>query len=316
MAFYLGPILEPPSAALALDDAGRRAALGRLTASAEAARVAGPNPGAARLAPALQRFGAAAPSAAALAELERRLTGTLPALLKSLSAALRAGHVTITDLPDGLRRHWLSPDGRARVLVRPAGPLTDNVRLEAFVRAVLSIAPEATGTPVVVTQAGDVIVGAFRQASWLVLGVITALLAVVLRRPRDILLVLAPLGLAVLLTVGTAVLLGENLNFANVIALPLLLGLGVSGAIHVVMRWRQEAAAETVAVTSTPRAVLFSTLTTIASFGSLAVSEHRGLASMGLLLTIAILWSLVCTVVVLPSALALIDRRHARSATS
>jgi predicted RND superfamily exporter protein len=131
----------------------------------------------------------------------------------------------------------------------------------------------------------------------------------VLRRPRDILLVLAPLGLAVLLTAATAVLLGLSLNFANVIVLPLLLGLGVSGAIHVVMRWRVEAFSDRIAVTSTPRAVLFSALTTVASFGSLAVSPHRGLASMGLLLTIAILWSIVSTLVVLPNVLALLGRR-------
>jgi predicted RND superfamily exporter protein len=87
-----------------------------------------------------------------------------------------------------------------------------------------------------------------------------------------------------------------------------LLGLGVSGAIHVVMRWREETDPEQVAATSTPRAVLFSALTTIASFGSLALSDHPGLASMGLLLTIAILWSLVCTLVVLPGALALIGK--------
>ena len=134
----------------------------------------------------------------------------------------------------------------------------------------------------------------------------------VLRRLRDILLVLAPLGLAVLFTAAGAVLLGLRLNFANVIVLPLLLGLGVSGAIHVVMRWREEAGGrQTVAGTSTPRAVLFSALTTIASFGSLALSRHLGLASMGLLLTIAILCSLVCTLVVLPSVLALLDRRAA-----
>jgi predicted RND superfamily exporter protein len=105
------------------------------------------------------------------------------------------------------------------------------------------------------------------------------------------------------------VLLGLSLNFANVIALPLLLGLGVSGAIHVVMRWREEKFSSAVAASSTPRAVLFSALTTIASFGSLALSQHRGLASMGLLLTIAILWSLVSTLVVLPSVLALLGRR-------
>ncbi len=100
---------------------------------------------------------------------------------------------------------------------------------------------------------------------------------------------------------------------ANVIVLPLLLGLGVSGAIHVVMRWRGEAESEEVAATSTPRAVMFSALTTIASFGSLALSSHRGLASMGLLLTIAILRSLVCTLVVLPGMLTL---AHGRSPES
>jgi len=98
-----------------------------------------------------------------------------------------------------------------------------------------------------------------------------------------------------------------------VIVLPLLLGLGVSGGIHVVMRWRGEAESEEVAATSTPRAVMFSALTTIASFGSLALSSHRGLASMGLLLTIAILRSLVCTLVVLPGMLTL---AHGRSPES
>ncbi len=161
------------------------------------------------------------------------------------------------------------------------------------------------------TGAGAAVIAAFQQASWLALGLITLLLAAVLRRLVDILLVLVPLALAVLFTAAGAVLLGLSLNFANVIVLPLLLGLGVSGAIHVVMRWREAGGPQRVAATSTPRAVLFSALTTIASFGSLALSRHLGLASMGLLLSIAILCSLICTLVVLPSLLALIDRRAA-----
>jgi hypothetical protein len=99
------------------------------------------------------------------------------------------------------------------------------------------------------------------------------------------------------------------LNFANVIVLPLLLGLGVSGALHVVMRWREEGEGGDLAATSTPRAVLFSALTTVASFGTLAISAHPGLASMGLLLTIAIFWSLVCSLLILPSVLALASPR-------
>jgi predicted RND superfamily exporter protein len=142
---------------------------------------------------------------------------------------------------------------------------------------------------------------------------IAILLAFVLRDLRDLVFALAPLALAVLFTAASAVLLGLQLNFANVIVLPLLLGLGVSGALHVVMRWREEGRLASLAATSTPRAVLFSALTTVASFGSLAISDHPGLASMGLLLTIAIFWSLVCNLLILPNMLALANPRRATS---
>jgi hypothetical protein len=306
LAFYLGPILEPAGPPQPLEEGERQLALEHLRTSIARAAAAGPNPGATRLAEFLERFDqTVGPIEAAHAELERRLTGTLPDLLQRLRQSLEAGPVTLAHLPQSLRDRWLSADGQARILVRPAAPLTDNAALEAFARAVLAVAPDATGTPIIVMAGGAAVVGAFQKASWIALALITVLLVLVLGRVRDILLVLAPLGLAVLFTAASAVLLGLSLNFANVIVLPLLLGLGVSGAIHVVMRWREEADPEKVAATSTPRAVLFSALTTIASFGSLALSDHRGLASMGLLLTIAILWSLVCTLVVLPCVLAL-----------
>jgi predicted RND superfamily exporter protein len=162
-----------------------------------------------------------------------------------------------------------------------------------------------------VLEGGNAVVSAFEQASALALVLITALLALILRNLRDIGLVLAPIVLATLLTAASAMLLGLQLNFANVIVLPLLLGLGVSGSIHVVMRQRQHG---DIVGTSTPRAVVFSGLTTIASFGSLALSSHLGLASMGQLLSIAILWSLVCSLVVLPCMLAVRPRAAARTA--
>jgi predicted RND superfamily exporter protein len=219
--------------------------------------------------------------------------------------------VTLDNLPAGLRDEWVNEHGQARVLVRPAQPITDNAGLQVFATAILDVAPGATGTPIIVMQGGREVVSAFRDASWLALAVITLLLAIVLRNLRDLAFVLAPLALAVLLTAASAVLLGLELNFANVIALPLLLGLGVSGAVHVVMRWRAEGRPADVAATSTPRAVMFSALTTVASFGTLAISAHLGLASMGLLLTIAIFWSLVCNLLVLPSMLALASPRRA-----
>jgi predicted RND superfamily exporter protein len=250
------------------------------------------------------------PSDAALAELEARLTGNLPALLERLRHALEAGPADLEDLPASVRDQWVNVRGEARILVRPAAVIEDNADLRAFAAAVQSVAPGATGTPVVVVAGGHEVIRAFRQASLLALTSITILLALVLRDLRDLLFVLAPLALAFLFTAASAVLLDLQLNFANVIVLPLLLGLGVSGTLHVVMRWRQEGGVDRLDTTSTPRAVLFSALTTVASFGSLAVSDHRGLASMGLLLTIAISWSLVCSLVVLPHILALARPRR------
>jgi uncharacterized protein len=306
LAFYLGPTLIPADPAAAIGPEARRQALARLDAALDNAAATGP--GAERLDAALEAFGEDA-SAAALAELEARLSGTLPDLLERLRQGLDAGPVTLDDLPAGLRHQWVNERGQARVLVRPANPITDNAGLAAFAGAVLDEAPTATGTPIVIREGGREVVSAFREASILALAVITILLVLVLHRVRDLVFVLAPLALAVLFTAATAVLLGLELNFANVIVVPLLLGLGVSGAVHVVMRWREEGMPRDLAATSTPRAVMFSALTTVASFGSLAISDHLGLASMGLLLTIAIFWSLVCNLLILPSMLALASPR-------
>ena len=307
LAFYLGPALAPAEQTTSSTPEERRAAFAELRALL--ADGAG-GPGAARLAAALSGLGQN-PSDAALADLEVRLTGTLPGLLERLRRALDGGPIARADLPAELRAQWVNEHGEARILVRPAIPIVDNTVLQQFARAVLAVAPNATGTPVVVMQGGEEVVRAFREASGLALTFITVLLAIVLRDARDLVFVLAPLGLAVLFTAASAVLLDLQLNFANVIVLPLLLGLGVSGALHVVMRWREEGEGGDLAATSTPRAVLFSALTTVASFGSLAISAHRGLASMGLLLTIAIFWSLVCSLLILPAILALARPREA-----
>jgi hypothetical protein len=307
LAFYLGPALAPADSTASSTPDERRAAFAELRALlADAAS----GPGAARLAAALAGLGQDPPDAP-LAEVEARLTGTLPGLLQRLREALNAHPVDREDLPAEVREQWVNARGEARILVRPAIPIVDNPVLRQFARAVLAVAPNATGTPVVVMQGGEEVVQAFRQASALALTFITVLLAIVLRNLRDLVFVLAPLGLAVLFTAASAVLLDLQLNFANVIVLPLLLGLGVSGALHVVMRWREEGEGGDLAATSTPRAVLFSALTTVASFGTLAISAHPGLASMGLLLTIAIFWSLVCSLLILPSILALASPREA-----
>ena len=152
------------------------------------------------------------------------------------------------------------------------------------------------------TEGGRAVIRAYQQAAAIAIVVISLLLVVLLRRVVTVLLVLAPIFLAALLTVAATVVLGVQFNFANVIVLPLLFGLGVAGGLHMVLRARQSTPGRVLA-TSTPRAVLFSALTTVGSFGALAASSHRGTASMGLLLTVAIGLTILCTLVVLPALL-------------
>ncbi|MGI9500561.1 MAG: MMPL family transporter, partial [Geminicoccaceae bacterium] len=308
MAFFLGSLA--PSEDASINDDERAAAFYGLLSALDQAGP-GEDSGARQLLRSLNTFAAKIEGAAAgpaLADLEQRLTRYLPNLLRKLDDALQAGEITIDRVPESLRESWINQDGEARIMVRPAIGIQDNRSLQRFADAALEAVPSATGTPVIITEAGRVVVGAFVEASVIALSLITLVLIAVLRRTVDVLLVLAPLALAVLFTAATSAFLDLQLNFANVIVLPLLLGLGVSGAIHVVMRRRASKDPEaTAGPVSTPRAVLFSALTTIASFGSLAISPHPGMASMGLLLTVAILWSLVCTLVILPALFALVD---------
>ena len=200
-----------------------------------------------------------------------------------------------------MRNGWIAADGRARIEVFPKGDARDNRVLERFVAAVHSVAPDATGTPVTIQEAGRLISRAFVDAGLVGVAAITILLCAVLRRLREVMMVLGPLLLAALLTLAVTVVIGMPLNYANIIALPLLLGIGVAFDIYFVMNWR---AGQTYHLqSSTARAVLFSALTTTTAFGSLAVSRHPGTAGMGLLLTIGLFYTVVCTLVVLPALL-------------
>ena len=306
-AFFLGSVA--PAAAGSLSEDERLSAFDQLLlVMGETSLPQGS--GAEQLLAGLKRLAdkAEGPEDVDLADLEDRLVRYLPMLLAKLETALQAGEITLDNLPDSVRSEWVNENGEAKVLARPAIGIQDNRSIQRFADAALNAVPTATGTPVIITEAGRVVVSSFLKASVIAFTLITLVLILILRRLTDVLMVLVPLALAIVYTGATSVLLGLELNFANVIVLPLLLGLGVSGAIHVVMRRRamDEAGAQS-GIASTKRAVFFSALTTVASFGSLAISPHLGMASMGMLLTVAILWSLVCNLVILPALFALFD---------
>ncbi len=239
-----------------------------------------------------------------LNHLELSLLGTLPERLRILRASLSARSVGPQDLPAALTRRWVAEDGRYRVEVFPREDLNNNKALQRFVTSVQKVAPDAIGIPVIILEAGDAVIRAFQQALILSGIAISLVLLILIQRRLDALLVLLPLLLAGTLTGASTVLLSIPFNFANVIALPLLLGVGVDNGIHMVHRMRTTMPVSGNPLkTSTARAVLFSTLTTICSFGNLALSPHRGMASMGLLLSIGIGFLLLCTLIVMPALL-------------
>lgn len=236
-------------------------------------------------------------------DLEKRLLHGLPSMLHQLGELLSTTGVTFDDLPKDLSERYLSKEGRVRIQVFPQHPLTDNETLRQFVRAVQEVAPDAADAPVLMVEVGEAIVTACLQATLYTLLASVVILLVVLGNLRDTILVLLPLGLATLLTLAGAYLLNVPLNLANVIALPLLLGLGLAFGIYLILRSREGTTLEDLFHSHTPRAVLLSALTTIVSFGTLAVSGHQGIASIGLLLTLALSCAIICTLIVLPATL-------------
>ena len=239
----------------------------------------------------------------ALVELEARLLGELRELVRWLSIALATGPITLDDLPNELRSRYVGPDGEVRVQVYPVADLGESDGLVAFVDAVRQIAPDASGSAVTIVESGRAIVGSLRWALGTAVAAIGLLLLVLWRNAIAAALVLIPLGFAALLTTAVSALFGPSFNFADVIVLPLLLGMGVDSGIHLTSRFRSAEDAGDVLRTSTARAVLFSALTTVASFGTLGLATHQGMASLGQLLTIGMLLTLAANMILLPALL-------------
>jgi hopanoid biosynthesis associated RND transporter like protein HpnN len=267
----------------------------------ELTKAAGPQTGpgaqaAKRLAGDLWQLSKAEPVVRAKAESV--LIAPLKVSLDSLRSSLDPEEVSEKTLPADLKRDWVAPDGRARVEVLPTGDPNDNEVIRGFARAVLAVAPAATGGPISILESGHTIVSAFVQAGAWALISIAILLYITLRRFGDVLLTLIPLLLAGVVTLEVCVLIDLPLNFANIIAVPLLLGIGVAFKIYYIMAWRGGQTG--LLQSSLTRAVFFSALTTMAAFGSLWLSSHPGTSSMGKLLALSLVSTLAAAVLFQP----------------
>jgi hopanoid biosynthesis associated RND transporter like protein HpnN len=263
----------------------------------------------AAIADVIDRTEAAADPGADLGQLQERVLGRLRGIVVWLAQALDPPPTSIDDLPADLRSRYVAADGRLRLQVFPAVDLGDSEGLIAFVDAVREIVPEAGGSAVTIVESGRAIVSSLRMAMTGALLAITLLLLALWRSLALAALVVGPLLLAALLTISGAVLAGLPLNFANVIVIPLLLGMGVDSGIHLVRRFTGGDGSGDLLRTSTARAVLFSALTTVASFGTLGLASHRGMASLGQLLALGMGFVLVANLIVLPALLQVLRKR-------
>jgi uncharacterized protein len=232
-------------------------------------------------------------------ETEAAVVEPLRMSLDQLRQELDPQRITTETIPADLKREWVNPDGRARVEVLPSGDPDDTKVLLNFVTAVLAIEPDATGPAVLLFEAGNTVVRAFIEAGMFALAAIALLLWITLRRIADVLLTLVPLLVAGIVTLELCVALDLPLNFANILALPLLLGVGVAFKIYYIMAWRSGKTA--LVQSSLTRAVIFSAMATATAFGSLWLSSDPATSSMGELMALALLCTMAAAVLFQPA---------------
>jgi len=299
-AKVLDPALNPDSIDPAPSDQENVQALNESAASLRKVAGEATGPGAVasrRLADALSKL--AGSSEAVRNKTQAIFVTPLKIVLDQLKNSLQAQPISLQTLPPGLVASWKTKDGLQRVEALPRGDPNDNDTLRTFAGAVLAAEPNAIGGPVSILKSGDTVVRAFIHAGLWALIVISLLLWLALRRLTDVLLTLVPLLVAGTVTLEICVLIGLPLNFANIVALPLLLGVGVAFKIYYVTAWR--AGRTNLLQSSLTRAIFFSALTTATAFGSLWLSSHPGTASMGKLLALSLVTTLAAVLLFQPA---------------
>ncbi len=267
-----------------------------------------------RLAADIEAFVAGAgPDEAMMRALHVALVEGIVDRLRRLDRALMAERVELADLPVSLHDRMITAEGAALVEIYPKRDLNDERALAEFVAEVRGIASDATGSSVYMLEASRTIMASLKQALATALVLVGIVVLLLWRSPRYTSLVLVPLLLAAAVTGAISVLSGLSVNFADVIVVPLLLGIGVDSGIHLVHRYRDgngdRRGTEGLLSTSTSRAIFWSALTTISSFGSLGFATHLGMASLGQLLCLGVVVMLAANLIFLPALLVLAGKQ-------
>lgn len=235
-------------------------------------------------------------------KIQTTLIGTLPSAMNELYASFDANEITLAEIPPEVKERWLSKNGLYRIQIYPKKDLNNLADLQEFITDVQAVAPDTTDLPIMYWESMKEVLAAFKQAIITAMITIALLLLLIRRNVIDMVLVLIPLVLSGVFTMASSTLAGIPINFANIIALPLLLGLGVDNGIHMVEKLRHSlGSGQNIYQSSTSRAMFYGALTTSSSFAGLAFSPHQGIASMGAVITLGIFWIMACTFIILPA---------------
>ncbi len=244
---------------------------------------------------------------ALLSQFQQQMAGDLLSRLHLLRTMADPEPPQLSDLPDSLVHRFVGQSNRHLLKIYGRGNIWDMDALTAFVQDVRSVDPKATGNPLQAYEASLEMKGSYEQSALLALGVIMAVLWFDFRSIPYALLAALPLSLGVLQTFGILGILNLPLNPANMIALPLMLGLGVDYGIHIVHDFREQRGPYRMSP-STAVAVLVDSLTTIVGFGALMIASHQGLQSLGRVLTIGVSCCLFTSFIMLPALLTWLTR--------
>ena len=235
-------------------------------------------------------------------QLDSHIMRHFPALISQINIGTEAEKISLQSLPKTLKERWMSHDGSYRLEIIPRNVLDTNEKTEHFIKIVREVVGQnATGVPIINSEASQAVIKSFMQAFLFAIVLVTSVVWLSTKSIKQLLVVLTPLVVGCVCTVATLVILEISFNFANIIALPLLIGISVDSTLHVLYRYkRMQQKYEYFLRTGTAKAVFLSALTTGASFGNLAFSPHAGTASMGVLLSIGLVVNLICSLLLLP----------------
>ena len=244
-----------------------------------------------------------------LAEFQTALFADIRDMFQTLQKQDNSSPLQAKDLPPALRDRFIGVTGKFLLQVYPRKDLWQRENQKEFIDAVRQVYPDLTGTPVQLYEYTDLLMKSYIQAAWYSLIAIALMVLFHFRSAIAVILALIPVAIGSLWLMGLMGLVGAEFNPANIMTLPLVIGIGVTNGIQILNRYAEEGT-PSILTRSTGKAVLVSGLTAISGFGSLIVAKHRGIHSLGCVMAVGIATCMLAALTFLPALLNLISRRY------